>query len=184
MLLLRPASCIGADSWTSEAAGQNAPATARLQARPTDLQGYRHQRHAAKLRANLLPASAARLDSPGKGKGRILNATACTGTCAPTFQCPFLLSSAAAAAAALCVFLVTRVTAAVARRWGVTRSVWRRRRRGSRRRAATPVRRIGSGRPRTGRSGAGRAGRPCGDATPKRASNRILASRGSAAKPL
>ena len=75
MLLLRPASCIGADSWTSEAAGQNAPATARLQARPTDLQGYRHQRHAAKLRANLLPASAARLDSPGKGKGRILRST-------------------------------------------------------------------------------------------------------------
>ena len=179
MLLLRPASCIGADSWTSEAAGQNAPATARLQARPTDLQGYRHQRHAAKLRANLLPASAARLDSPGKGKGRILNATACTGTCAPTFQCPFLLSSAAAAAAALCDrYFWSRP------RWGVTRSVWRRRRRGSRRRAATPVRRIGSGRPRTGRSGAGRAGRPCGDATPKRASNRILASRGSAAKSL
>jgi len=55
----------------------------------------------------------------------------------------------------------------------------------NRRARARPRRRgRGSGRPGTGRSGAGRSGCPCGDETPKRACNRILASRRSAAKQL
>ena len=40
----------------------------------------------------------------------------------------------------------------------------------------------GSGRPRTGRNGAGRSGARCGDETPKRTPNRILAACRSAAK--